>query len=166
MQFTIAPTLMNSLSRRSSSRRLSVTSEIDCNFVFTKENPLLGENQKLSFINSFRANDDRSKHSIALKCQSFTRLNDSIVCGVTGIKGKLDEDRFCILNDSNSEYFGFGVFDGHGGNYASEFLSQAFCLQVIQQYKYSLNRIKEMCKSMDSKVFNTSMLDSHGGGDI
>lgn len=68
--------------------------------------------------------------------------SDCISYSVVQCPNKSDEDRFdCNINNSHkfSHISSFGVYDGHGGGYASRICSQTLHLKIIQKYLEFMN---------------------------
>jgi serine/threonine protein phosphatase PrpC len=67
---------------------------------------------------------------------------DKIKSGAFCIPGKSNEDRHVLCESFNSsDFFGFGVFDGHGGTFGSELCSQLLCSSVIDDVKSKVKNI-------------------------
>lgn len=72
--------------------------------------------------------------SKAVYSPSSTSLIESVTYGLFELPSKTQEDRQCIYKTDN--IFSFGVFDGHGGNYAAQACSASLHEDII--YKHNV----------------------------
>lgn len=83
--------------------------------------------------------------------------SDCMTYSVVQCPSKSDEDRFdCHINNSHkfSHISSFGVYDGHGGGYASRVCSQTLHLKIIQKYlEYMNNKTSESSEASDMDAY-------------
>ncbi|XP_035205266.1 protein phosphatase 1L-like [Stegodyphus dumicola] len=80
--------------------------------------------RKLLLINSADLLKDRD---------SWEFINEN--CGVYAIKGRRPrmEDRFSVISDKESGISMYGIFDGHGGDFAAEFVEKHLFKELLKK---------------------------------